>query len=91
MVVLLKHKKKRESQMKEMLEAIAKTIVDKPADVKVSEIEGEASSILEIKVAKEDLGKMIGKKGKTAQSIRNLVYAASFKYSKRYQIEIQAH
>jgi len=77
--------------MKEMLEAIAKTIVDKPADVKVSEIEGEASSILEIKVAKEDLGKMIGKKGKTAQSIRNLVYAASFKYSKRYQIEIQAH
>ena len=76
--------------MKDMLEAIAKTIVDKPEFVTVTEVEGDASSILEIKVAKEDLGKMIGKKGKTAQSIRNLVYAASFKHKKRYQIEIQA-
>jgi len=75
--------------MKEMLEAITKTIVDKPDVVSVKETEGDNSSILEIKVDKSDLGKMIGKKGKTAQSIRNLVYAASHKTNKRYQIEIQ--
>jgi len=77
--------------MKEMLEVITKNIVDKPEKVTVKEIEGDSSSILEIKVDKDDLGKMIGKKGKTAQSIRNIVYAASFKVGKRYQIEIQAH
>lgn len=76
--------------MKDMLIAITKTIVDKPDVIEVKEVPGESSSILEIKVAKEDLGKMIGKKGKTAQSIRNLVYAASFKFKKRYQIEIQS-
>jgi len=75
--------------MKEMLEAITKTIVDKPDVVTVKETEGDGASILEIKVDKADLGKMIGKKGKTAQSIRNLVYAASHKTNKRYQIEIQ--
>jgi len=75
--------------MKEMLEAITKTIVDKPDVITVNETEGDNASILEIKVDKSDLGKMIGKKGKTAQSIRNLVYAASHKTGKRYQIEIQ--
>ena len=77
--------------MKEMLEVITKNIVDKPEKVVVKEIGGDSSSILEIKVDKDDLGKMIGKKGKTAQAIRTLVYASSFKQHKRYQVEIQAH
>lgn len=76
--------------MKELLKHIAQTIVDDPDRVEVNEIEGNNSSIIEIKVAKEDLGKMIGKHGRTAQSIRNIVYAASFKYDKRYTIEIMA-
>jgi hypothetical protein len=77
--------------MKEMLITIAQTIVDKPDDVNIKEIEGTGTSILELTVAKSDLGKLIGKGGKTASAIRQLVYAASFKYKKRYTIEIQAN
>ena len=76
--------------MKEMLEVIAKTIVDKPELVTVTEVEGESSSILEIKTDATDLGKLIGKKGRTAQAIRTLVYSAAFKCKKRYQVEIQS-
>ena len=74
--------------MTEMIEIIAKTICDLPEEVDVVEIPGEKSSIIEVRVDQTDLGKMIGKGGKTAQSIRNIIYAASFKYKKRYTLEI---
>ena len=77
--------------LKEMLESIAKTIADKPEEVTVKEVIGDKTSIFEIKVAKSDLGKLIGKDGKTAQAIRSLVYACSFKFNKkRFAVEIQA-
>ena len=57
--------------MKELIAYIAKALVDKPEEVSVTEIEGEQTSVIELKVAKEDLGKVIGKQGRTARSIRN--------------------
>jgi len=75
----------------EMVEAIAKSICDKPDIVKVTEVPGSASSIIDVRVAKEDLGKMIGKGGETAQSIRRIIYAASFKSKKRYNLDITSH
>ena len=76
--------------MTDMIKIIAQTICDEPDVVDVKEILGEKSSILEVRVAQTDLGKMIGKNGRTAQSIRNLIFAASFKYGKRYTLEIIA-
>ena len=76
--------------MKELVETIVRNIVDDEKKVSVSEVEGGNSVIIEILVAKEDLGKVIGKKGKTAQSIRNIIYAASFKTKKRYTVDINA-
>lgn len=78
------------NEMKELVEDIVKAIVDKPERVKVNEIEGDNSSIIEVKVDKTDLGKVIGKGGKTAQSIRNIVFAASFKTKKRYTIDVNS-
>jgi len=77
--------------MKDLILTIAKAICDKPELVEVNEIPSSSASIIEIKVAKEDLGKMIGKQGKTACSIRNIIYAVSFKFQKRYTLEILAH
>jgi hypothetical protein len=78
--------------IKEMVETIAKTIADKPEQVTVKEIEGDRSSIIEVQVAKSDLGKLIGRDGRTAEAIRNLVFACSFKCNKkRFAIEIQSN
>jgi len=77
--------------MKQLIETIVKSIVDIEKRVQVTEIEGGNSVIIEILVDKSDLGKVIGKQGKTAQSLRNIVYAASFKTKKRYTIDINAH
>lgn len=74
--------------MKTLVETIAKYIVENKEAVDVKEIEAEKSSIIEVRVAKSDYGKMIGKNGRTAQSIRNLIYASSFQFKKRYTIEI---
>lgn len=74
--------------LKEMIEYIAKALVDNPDDVHVSEIEGEQTSVLELKVAKEDLGKVIGKQGRTARAMRILLGAASTKAKKRSVLEI---
>jgi len=74
--------------LKEMIEYIAKSLVDNPDDVHVSEIEGEQTSVLELKVAKEDLGKVIGKQGRTARAMRTLLGAASTKAKKRSVLEI---
>ncbi|HEX5042823.1 MAG TPA: KH domain-containing protein [Candidatus Polarisedimenticolaceae bacterium] len=74
--------------MKELLELIAKSLVDQPEDVAVAEIEGEQTTVLELKVAQEDLGKVIGKQGRTARSIRTILAAAGMKLRKRVVLEI---
>ena len=74
--------------LKEMIEYIAKSLVDNPDEVHVTEIEGEQTSVLELKVAKEDLGKVIGKQGRTARAMRTLLGAASTKARKRSVLEI---
>ena len=74
--------------MKELIELIAKALVDDPDQVKVSELEGESISILELKVAQEDLGKIIGKQGRTATAIRVILGAAGMKLKKRFNLEI---
>lgn len=74
--------------MKELVEFIAKSLVDNPNEVEVTEIEGERSIILELRVAPEDMGKVIGKQGKIAKSIRTLTRAAATKEGKRVVVEI---
>ncbi len=74
--------------MKELVKYIAKALVDNPDEVAVNEVEGEQTSVIELRVAKGDLGKIIGKHGKTAQSIRTILSAASAKIGKRAVLEI---
>jgi predicted RNA-binding protein YlqC (UPF0109 family) len=74
--------------MKELIEYIAKLLVDKPEEVSVTELEGEQTSVIELKVAKEDLGKVIGKQGRTARAMRTILGAASMKLKKRSVLEI---
>lgn len=74
--------------LKELVEYIVKKLVDKPEQVNVSEVTGEQSTIIELRVAPEDLGKVIGKEGRTARSIRTLVHAAASKDHKRAVLEI---
>jgi hypothetical protein len=74
--------------MKQLVEEIVKLLVDKPEDVGVTEVAGEQAVVLELKVAKEDLGKVIGKRGHTAQAIRTLLNAAGMKSKKRYVLQI---
>ncbi len=74
--------------MKDLIEYIAKALVDRPEDVRVNEIEGERTSVIELSVAKEDLGKIIGKQGRTARAIRVILTAASTKLRKRSVLEI---
>ena len=74
--------------MKELLELIAKALVDQPDEIEVTEIEGEQTTVLELKVAREDLGKVIGKQGRTARSIRTILAAAGMKLRKRIVLEI---
>ncbi|MCD4717016.1 MAG: KH domain-containing protein [Desulfobacterales bacterium] len=74
--------------MKELIAYIAKALVDKPEEVGVTEIEGEQTSVIELKVAKEDLGKVIGKQGRTARAMRTILSAASTKIKKRSVLEI---
>lgn len=74
--------------MKALVEMMAKALVDKPEEVEVTEIEGEQTTVIELKVAKEDLGKIIGKQGRMARAIRTIVGAASTKIRKRSVVEI---
>ena len=74
--------------MKEFIEFIAKHLVDKPEEVKVQEVEGERTVVYELRVGEGDLGKVIGRKGQTARSIRTLLAAASAKRGKRAVLEI---
>jgi len=74
--------------MKELVKFIAQALVDNPEEVQVNEIEGEQTSVIELKVAKEDLGKVIGKQGRTARAMRTILSAASTKIRKRAVLEI---
>jgi len=74
--------------VKELIEMIAKALVDNPDNVQVSQLDGEQSSIIELKVAQEDIGKVIGKQGRTAQAIRVILGAAGMKLKKRFNLEI---
>jgi uncharacterized protein len=74
--------------LRDMIEYIARSLVDSPDEVKVTEIEGEQTAVLELKVAKEDLGKVIGKQGRTARAMRTLLGAASAKVKRRAVLEI---
>ncbi|PIR24805.1 MAG: RNA-binding protein [Deltaproteobacteria bacterium CG11_big_fil_rev_8_21_14_0_20_42_23] len=74
--------------MKQLVETMAKALVDKPEAVEVTEVEGEQTTVVELRVAKEDLGKIIGKEGRTARSLRTILSAASTKIRKRSVLEI---
>ena len=77
-----------DNDMKELIEYIAKSLVDRPDAVKVTEVVGERTSVIELSVAEEDMGKVIGKQGKTAIAMRTLLSAASMKLKKRTILEI---
>ena len=74
--------------MKELLEALAKALVDYPDEVQVRTVEGQAVTVLELKVRKSDLGKVIGKGGRLAQSLRIILGAAGMKIKRRVTLEI---
>lgn len=74
--------------MKDLVEFIAKSLVQNPDQVSVNEVEGEQSTIIELKVAEEDMGRVIGKQGRIAKSIRTIITAAAIKDNKRVVVEI---
>ncbi len=76
------------SAMKDLLEEIAKALVDSPDDVQVTEVSGEQTTVLELRVQSDDLGKVIGRQGRTARAIRTLLSAAGMKIHKRFVLEI---
>ena len=77
-----------EGKMKDLILLIAKNLVDKPDEVDLQEIEGEKTTVLELRVAKDDLGKVIGKQGKTARAMRTILNATATKLRKRAVLEI---
>ena len=74
--------------MKQLVESMAKALVDKPEDVVVAEVEGEKTTVFELRVAQTDLGKVIGKQGKTARAMRTILSASGTKIGKRCVLEI---
>ncbi len=74
--------------MKELVEYIAKSIVDHPDEVTVTEVEGNKATVLELKVHPEDMGKVIGKQGRIAKAIRTVVNAAAIRENRRVMVEI---
>ena len=78
----------KDSSVKEVVEIIARTLVDVPDEVAVREIEGETATVIELRVAPQDLGKVIGKQGRTARAMRTLLRAAGMKVGKRFVLEI---
>lgn len=74
--------------LKGLLEELAKALVDKPNEVNVTEVEGEQTTVFELKVAKDDLGKIIGKQGRTARALRTILGATATKLRKRAVLEI---
>lgn len=74
--------------MKELIEFLAKALVDRPEAVQVREIEGEKTLIIELKVAEEDIGKIVGRQGRTARALRTVLAAAATRTRKRVVLEI---
>jgi predicted RNA-binding protein YlqC (UPF0109 family) len=74
--------------LKELVRSVAVELVDQPAEVNVSEIEADRSTVIELRVAREDIGKVIGKEGRTAQSLRAILTAASTKLGRRVHLDI---
>ncbi len=85
---LVLNSQKGDGAMKDLIKYIAQALVDNPDAVSVEEVEGNQTSVLELKVAKEDLGKVIGKQGRTARAMRTILSAASAKVKKRTVLEI---
>ncbi len=79
---------KKLNELSRMIEYMAKMLVDLPDQVEIHEIEGENTTVIELKVAKEDLGKIIGKQGRTARAVRTVLNGASTKLRKRTVLEI---
>ena len=77
-----------EADIKALIEQIAKSLVDRPEEVSVGEVEGERTVVFELSVAKSDIGKVIGKQGNTALAMRTILSAAGTKLGKRYVLEI---
>ena len=77
-----------DGSLKDVIEAIAKALVDYPDEVVVKEIDGEATVVIELKVAAQDLGKVIGRQGRTARAMRTILRAAGMKMKKRFMLEI---
>lgn len=75
-------------RLRDMIEEIARSLVDNPEEVQVSEVQGEQTTVLELRVAQDDLGKVIGKQGRTARAMRTLLAAAGMKHRKRAVLEI---
>lgn len=74
--------------MKDLIEFVVKALVDDPSEVKITEINGDKITLFELRVSKNDIGKVIGKKGKTAGAIRTILNAVSTKQGKRAELEI---
>lgn len=74
--------------LRDLIETIAQALVDEPEDVEVREIGGEQNALIELRVAQDDIGKVIGKEGRTAQSMRTLLTAASSKLGRRAHLDI---
>jgi predicted RNA-binding protein YlqC (UPF0109 family) len=79
---------KQEGIVRDLILMIAKSLVDKPDEVDLQEVEGEKTTVLELRVAKDDLGKVIGKQGKTARAMRTILNATATKLKKRAVLEI---
>ena len=77
-----------DSSLRDVIETIAKALVDSPDEVAVKEIEGDSTIVLELRVAPSDLGKVIGKQGRTARAMRTILRAAGMKLRKRFVLEI---
>jgi hypothetical protein len=80
--------KENEISMKNLVEFISKALVDEVGRIEISEIQGNQTNIIELKVAKEDIGKVIGRQGRTADAIRTILNCAAAKMSKRYILQI---
>ena len=74
--------------MRELVEEIAKALVDSPEEVQVTAVEGEQTTVFELRVAQEDMGKVIGKQGRNAKAVRSILGAAGMKFGKRFVLEI---
>jgi len=77
-----------DGSLKEVVETVVKALVDFPDQVEVREVEGEATTVIELRVANQDLGKVIGKQGRTARAMRTILRAAGMKLKKRFVLEI---